>query len=88
MKAGHNAMHQLKLALTSRNPEVILKCWLFIAMSSIQQRNFGLARNLIENVFAVSKEREFTKLCNMCKGIWSRLKFERKQARKKMRELS
>ena len=41
LRAGENALSQMKLVLNfsygQRNPAVIAKCWLFIAMSQMQQ---------------------------------------------------
>ena len=41
LKAGENALSQMRLVLDfsygQRNPAVIAKCWLFVAMSLMQQ---------------------------------------------------
>lgn len=74
MKAGENAFRQMKIALRSEDPLVIYKCWLFVAMSLLQQKRLKRSRAIIEHVFAEVKVKYNDKtLLSMCKGIWARL---------------
>ncbi len=48
LKAGTNAMHQMAVALRySDDPAVIAKCWLFVAMSQMQQGRLARANTII-----------------------------------------
>ena len=81
-QAGDNAMKQMQIIVRSqqlhRSPSVILRCWLFLAMSAMQQGRLKDSRNILQTVYQVSKvdlvERD-VKIENMCLGIWSRLKY-------------
>ena len=67
---------QMKIALRSPDPLVLYKCWLFVAMSFIQQEDFKKARDIIKSVFfQVKSVHEDKTLVCMCRGIWARLKY-------------
>ena len=74
VKAGFNAMKQMKVALRSRDPFVLYKCWLFVAMSLMQQGKLKRSRGIIQQVHDQVKDKDATLSC-MCKGIWARLKY-------------
>ena len=65
----------MRIALRSRDPSVVHRCWLFVAMSLMQQGSLKKARNIIRFVYEANRDNEDQKLVNMSKGIWSRLKF-------------
>lgn len=76
-KAGTNAFKQMQVALRSPDPLVLFKCWLFVAMSLMQQMQYKQARKVIESVHYQVKtnyNQDKTLLC-MCQGIWARLKY-------------
>ena len=59
MRAGENALSQMRLVLNfsygQRNPAVIAKCWLFIAMSLMQQVHeyFQYTEWIMDNGFRI-----------------------------------
>ena len=76
VKAGQNAFKQMKIALRSEDPLVLCKCWLFVAMSYMQQKRLNEARAVISTVFIYVKSGHNDKtLIAMCKGIWARLQY-------------
>merc|ERR1712186_305437 len=50
IKAGKNAYKQMAIALRSQDPLVIYKCWLFVAMSLMQQKQLKKSRMIIQTV--------------------------------------
>jgi hypothetical protein len=64
------------IASRSQDPFVIYKCWLFLAMSLLQQKQLKKSREIIQRVHqqVKSTDQDKTLLC-MCQGIWSRLKY-------------
>lgn len=79
VRAGQNAWNQMRIALRSQDPTVILKCWLFVAMSLMQLQKLRRSKQIIRNVLQFNRKRgqfEDPKVNNMCYGIWSRLKFQ------------
>merc|ERR1711997_893704 len=76
IKAGKNAYKQMAIALRSQDPLVIYKCWLFVAMSLMQQKQLNQAKEIIKTVFVNVKSNhndDDKNLIAMCKGIWARL---------------
>ena len=82
-RAGDNAMKQMAIVVKSqqgRTPSVVLRCWLFVAMSAMQQGRLKDARQIIRWVYHTSRyglsevDRD-TKIEKMCLGIWSRLRY-------------
>ena len=76
VKAGQNAFKQMKVALRSEDPLVVYKCWLFVAMSLMQQKQLNQAKKIIKTVFVNVKSNhddDDKNLIAMCKGIWARL---------------
>ena len=41
----------MKVALQSEDPLVVYKCWLFVAMSLMQQKQLNQAKEIIKIVF-------------------------------------
>jgi len=76
IKAGKNAFKQMAIALRSQDPLVIYKCWLFVAMSLMQQKQLKKSKAIIQRVHQQVKSNHDDKnlLC-MCKGIWARLRY-------------
>jgi len=80
-RAGDNAMKQMAIVVKSqqgRTPSVVLRCWLFVAMSAMQQGRLKDARQIIRYVYHTSKYRLsevdwYTKIEQKCMGTWSRL---------------
>lgn len=83
-QAGDNAKKQMQVILRSqqlhKSPSVILRCWLFLAMSAMQQGRLKDSRKILQSVYQTSKtgltpaDRD-VKIEKMCLGIWSRLKY-------------
>lgn len=69
-KAGENAFKQMRVALRSSDPLVVYKCWLFVAMSLMQQKELKKSKAIIQKVHEEVKNNHEDKpvLC-MCKGI-------------------
>lgn len=82
MKAGENALKQLAVAQRFGDKTVIAKCWLFVAMSCMQQRDFYKARWIIRNIYKQTKAPGMkdllgtSKIVTICRGIWARLIYE------------
>jgi len=87
MKAGTNAMKQLMVAMKSGDKTVVVKCWLFMGQSLLQQGQFCEAARMLRMVWRIchvpplSLLTSTSKLLNMCRGIWARLKHERQKTR-------
>lgn len=85
-RAGENAQKQLIVAQKFGDPMVMAKCWLFVAMSLMQQQVFHNAQLIIKNVYAHCRHKSMTnllgtgKLIAMCRGIWARLCYEANQS--------
>ena len=54
-------------------PIVTFKCWLFVAMSQMQQKQLKKSKAIIQNVYDQVKSQEDQTLSKMCLGIWARL---------------
>jgi len=79
-RACDNAIRQMKIALKSDDPFVIYRCWLYIAMSLMQQGKLSKSRKIIETVYRnfstlnkMNRRTEDEKILKMCLGIWARL---------------
>jgi len=85
VKAGTNALKQLMVAMKCGDMTVEMKCWLFIGQSLLQQCHFRRAAKVIRRVWSCCHKPPLallsctTKLLNMCRGIWARLRHERKR---------
>jgi len=83
MKAGTNAMKQLMVAIKCGDLTVIMKCWLFMGQSLLQQGQFSKASRVVRMVWKVCHMPPLAllsctiKLLNMCRGVWARLRHER-----------
>jgi len=86
-KAGMNAFHQMRVALMSGDPRVLLRCWLFVAMSHLQTDRLNSSRAIILRVYAANYRTNVeavasgekaprppidAKVAKMCRGIWAR----------------
>lgn len=79
-RACENALRQMKIALKSDDPFVIYRCWLYVAMSLMQQGKLSSSRRIIEAVYRkfstldkMNHRTEDEKILKMCLGIWARL---------------
>ena len=83
VRAGTNARKQLMVAMRCGDQSVVIKCWLFIGQSLLQQGQFSEASRVLRMVWRVCHRPPLallsssTKLLNMCRGIWARLRHER-----------
>ena len=73
-KAGENAYKQMKIALRSNDPSVQNKCWLFVAMSLMQQGQVKRSKWVIMEVHRDVKDKDEV-LTRMSQGIWARLQY-------------
>lgn len=87
VKAGENALNQLRVAQRTGDKLIIAKCWLFVAMSQMQQGQYKIAKRIVRfvnNQAQTSGMRELVgtgKIITICRGIWNRLIYEIKQSR-------
>ena len=83
VKAGTNAMKQLMVAMRCGDQTVVSRCWLFIGQSLLHQGQFGQAARVVRFVWRCCHQPPLallsytTKLLNMCRGVWARLRHER-----------
>ncbi len=80
VKAGVNAVKQMKIALEFNregDPSVLHRCWLFVAMSLMQQKRLKKSKTIIQSAYEANNARGALKddrVEKMCLGIWARLK--------------
>lgn len=80
-KACTNALHQMKIALRSEDPSIIHRCWLYVAMSLMQQGKLLSSRRIIERIYREATNSSHNgatkneRIVKMCHGIWARLKY-------------
>eukprot|EP00092_Neocalanus_flemingeri_P045139 GFUD01050299.1.p1 GENE.GFUD01050299.1~~GFUD01050299.1.p1 ORF type:complete len:245 (-),score=79.11 GFUD01050299.1:90-824(-) len=83
VRAGTNAMKQLVVSLRCGDQTVVMKCWLFIGQSLTQQGQFCQAARVVRWVWRCCHQPPLalvsctSKLLNMCRGVWARLRHER-----------
>ncbi|KAK3927070.1 hypothetical protein KUF71_015376 [Frankliniella fusca] len=77
--AGRISLQQFQLALRLGDPSTVARCKLYIALSLIQKNKFKLARKIIETQYhlCLNSTSPDIRLLRMCKGIWSKLRYER-----------
>lgn len=79
-RAERNARRQLQVAMKSADLFSLTKCWLFIAMSQMQQGYLIRSREILKNIYRfcgsnkMARFSDSAKLRIMCRGIWARLK--------------
>jgi len=84
VKAGTNALKQLVVAMRCGDKTVEMRCWLFIGQSLLQQCQFRQAARVIRLVWSCCHQPPLVllsctaKLLNMCRGVWARLRHERR----------
>lgn len=87
--AGRISFRQFDLALRLGDPSTVARCKLYIALSLIQTFRFKYARKIIEtqHQLAVNSTCPDTRLVRMCRGVWSKLRYERSRyfEKKKMK---
>ncbi|CAG9860941.1 unnamed protein product [Phyllotreta striolata] len=76
--AGRISMHQLQLALKLGDPNIAVRCRLYMSLSLIQKKRYKQAKWIVLNEFKNAREATIVdqRLVNMCKGIWSKLQYE------------
>lgn len=76
--AGKISINQLKLALRLGDPNIAVRCRLYLSLSLIQKKKFRYARRIIYEEYDSTKKATVvdTRLLNMCRGIWSKLQYE------------
>ncbi|ESO11652.1 hypothetical protein HELRODRAFT_71776 [Helobdella robusta] len=81
--AGKKSEQQLRLALFLDIPPLVMRCKLFWALSLAQKKKFKRAEVIIRDQYESAKKLLVPDpvLLNMCKGIWSRLKYHKLAAR-------
>lgn len=75
-------------------PFLLLRSWLFVAMSQVQVGHLGHAASIIRAVHLANSRYDESgrrsalddKLDNMCRGIWSRLRHARIVRRRKAKK--
>ena len=72
----------MKIALRSSDPYVLKKCWLFVAMSFMQQGQLNKSKHIIYEIHKSVREQDEV-LSRMCRGIWARLQYAWKKNRDK-----
>jgi len=87
LRAGDNAMKQLLVAMRSGDKTVVVKCWLFLGQSLLQQGQFRDSATILRRAWRechippLALLNSTAKLLNMCRGIWARLKYEREKVK-------
>lgn len=83
--AGKISIQQFQLALRLGDPSTVARCKLYIALSLIQTNKFKLAQRIIETQYHLAMDCACPdiRLIRMCRGIWSKLRYERSQFRKR-----
>lgn len=89
--AGRISLRQFHLALRLGDPSTVARCKLYIALSLIQKNKFKHAKLIIETQYhlCLNSTSPDIRLLRMCKGIWSKLRYERSlyiEAGKKMKK--
>ncbi|KAG0715135.1 hypothetical protein GWK47_012650 [Chionoecetes opilio] len=76
------SVQQMEICLRLGDPNMVSRCRLYAAISLIQQCKFKVAARLIKReylwVHTFPPEVRDTRLVNMCHGIWTKLRHERK----------
>lgn len=77
--AGRISIRQFQLALRLGDPGTVARCKLYIALSLIQTNRFKPAQCIIETQYHLAMDcaSPDTRLIRMCRGIWSKLRYER-----------
>lgn len=77
--AGRISLQQFKLAIRLGDESTVARCKLYIALSLIQNKRFKSARRMIEAQYRMAMDSTCpdTRLIRMCRGVWSKLRYER-----------
>lgn len=71
-------MYQLRLAMKSGDPSIVLRCKLYYSISLIQKGELRKAKNVVTEQYALAKSDELCgdeRLYKMCHGIWLKLQY-------------
>ncbi|KAK7079089.1 hypothetical protein SK128_001197 [Halocaridina rubra] len=81
-RAGKISFEQMEIALRIGDPGLVSRCRLYIAISLIQQCRFKIAAAIVKHeyhwAYSFLAEVRDQRLINMCHGIWTKLRHERK----------
>lgn len=82
--AAKISAHQFQLALRLGDANIAARCRLYYALSLIQKKEFQLSKRLILNEYHTAMNDSIIdhRLIKICKGIWSKLKYESSLHRK------
>ena len=92
LRAGLNAFKQMLVGNSCGDLTVVAKCQLFIGHSELQLGQLRSAASRVRSVWRLchspplSKIAATDKLVTMCRGVWSRIKYERMLRTEKMVE--
>lgn len=84
--AGKISLKQIQLAVRLGNPLLIARCKLYAALSLIQQGYLRTPKYMIRNIYKFAVDQNDTRLQNMCKGVWAKLKYCYKRKKLKYKE--
>ncbi|XP_001121467.2 uncharacterized protein F58A4.6 [Apis mellifera] len=73
--AGKISIKQFELALRLRDPFLVARCKLYIALSLIQQGQLKTPKQIVKHIYKFSINQNDIRLQNMCQGIWAKLKY-------------
>lgn len=77
--AGKISMQQLKIAMRIGDPLTAVRCKLYASISFMQRGLFKQAKFIVQNQYLFIKSQSIIdeRLIRMCKGIWTKLRYER-----------
>ena len=77
--AGRISLQQFKIAIRLGDESTVARCKLYIALSLIQTNRFKSAQRIIEAQYYLAKDSACPdiRLIRMCRGVWSKLRYER-----------
>lgn len=78
--AGRISVKQLELAVRLGDPLTAARCKLYAAISLLQRGRYETAALVIRQQYRLPGARRDHRLRAMCRGIWSKLQYERLQA--------
>ncbi|KAJ1523988.1 hypothetical protein ONE63_010533 [Megalurothrips usitatus] len=76
--AGRISLRQFQIAMRQGDPSTVARCKLYIALSFIQTSKFRPAKQIIRSQYhlAVNSSCPDIRLIRMCRGVWSKLRYE------------
>ncbi|XP_040566592.1 uncharacterized protein F58A4.6 isoform X2 [Lepeophtheirus salmonis] len=85
VRAGENALQQMKLVSLLEDPSLVSKCQLYLALSLIQRNELCKARQILLSVYNFWKKSKSpdVKILTMTRGIWSKLQYSWKLSKER-----